>query len=58
VPQPLPGAYRRQPQAEDAAKVDRILREVGEPEELRARSEPRQLGTSVACEEFRPSGEA
>ncbi len=30
VPQPLPRAYRRQLQAEDAAKVDRIVREAGE----------------------------
>jgi hypothetical protein len=32
VPQPLPRAYRRQLQAEDVEKVDRILVEVGEAE--------------------------
>ena len=31
VPQPLPWAFRRQLQVEDAAKLDTILREVGEP---------------------------
>ena len=30
VPQPLPRAYRRQLQAEDAANVERIVAEVGE----------------------------
>jgi len=31
VPQPLPRAFRRQLQAEDSEKVDRIVGEVGEP---------------------------
>jgi len=51
VPQPLPRAYRRQLQAEDLARVEEIVREVGEAEEP-----PAVAGATAAGDERRLRG--